>query len=186
MAQLEEITHVPQRLRFPFFTEMCWFVLDRYVQCLLGTTHLKLPDEEKKRLKIDNENIDFKVVFTLSVRLHVNMMNHFLSFLLGQARPCSSHKGLQNFHTYFKKAIHFKDSKYVYSFKYFVFKLEVDGLIFLVSYLHCLPASKKNIPEILIDPVKLVQDIRKVVITHRDDCPGIKSMTCFWSLRWPQ
>lgn len=64
VAQLEEITHVPQRLRFPFFTEMCWFVLDRYVQCLLGCTHLKLPDEEKKRLKIDTENADSMVIYS--------------------------------------------------------------------------------------------------------------------------
>lgn len=31
---------VPQKFRYPFFTEMLWYVLDRYVGSLLGRTHL--------------------------------------------------------------------------------------------------------------------------------------------------
>jgi hypothetical protein len=37
--------------RFPFFTEMLWYALDRYVHCLLGHSHLDLPEEEKRRIK---------------------------------------------------------------------------------------------------------------------------------------
>ena len=45
--------------RFPFFTEMLWYTLDRYIHCLLGRTHLDLPEEEKRRLKLEKgENID--------------------------------------------------------------------------------------------------------------------------------
>lgn len=31
---------VPQKFRYPFFTEMLWYVLERYVHCLLGRSHL--------------------------------------------------------------------------------------------------------------------------------------------------
>ncbi|XP_046678996.1 jmjC domain-containing histone demethylation protein 1-like, partial [Homalodisca vitripennis] len=41
IAQVEETTHVPQKFRYPFFTEMLWYVLERYVNCLLGISHLK-------------------------------------------------------------------------------------------------------------------------------------------------
>ena len=40
VAHIEEITHVPQKFRFPFFTEMLWYMLDRYIHCLYGRTHL--------------------------------------------------------------------------------------------------------------------------------------------------
>lgn len=36
---------VPQKFRYPFFTEMLWYVLEKYVYCLLGNTHLTLPEE---------------------------------------------------------------------------------------------------------------------------------------------
>ncbi|CAG0879254.1 unnamed protein product [Darwinula stevensoni] len=48
IAQVEDTTHVPQKFRYPFFTEMLWYVLDRYVACLLGRSHLALPKEKEK------------------------------------------------------------------------------------------------------------------------------------------
>ncbi|CAH2986298.1 unnamed protein product [Chilo suppressalis] len=40
IAQVEDVTKVPQKFRYPFFTEMLWYVLDRYVSALLGRSHL--------------------------------------------------------------------------------------------------------------------------------------------------
>ena len=42
IAQLEDSTRVPAKFRFPFYTEMLWYVLERYVHTLLGKSHLKL------------------------------------------------------------------------------------------------------------------------------------------------
>merc|ERR1712020_650261 len=45
--------------RFPFFTEMLWYTLDRYVYCLTGRTHLDLPEEEKRRIRLERgDNFD--------------------------------------------------------------------------------------------------------------------------------
>ena len=40
IAQLEETLKVPHKYRFPFFTEMMWWVLDRYCYHLLGRHQL--------------------------------------------------------------------------------------------------------------------------------------------------
>ena len=38
---------------------VCRYVLDRYVACLTGVSHLDLPEEEKRRMKLEKgENID--------------------------------------------------------------------------------------------------------------------------------
>lgn len=50
VAQIEEITKVPQKFRFPFFTELQWYALDKYVYHLLGRSHLDLDEEAKLRL----------------------------------------------------------------------------------------------------------------------------------------
>merc|ERR1739838_251225 len=57
VAQVEDTTHVPQKFRYPFFTEMLWYVLERYVHVLLGRTHLTLPDEEEYKYQkhLDNK-----------------------------------------------------------------------------------------------------------------------------------
>jgi F-box/leucine-rich repeat protein 10/11 len=45
--------------RFPFFTELLWYVLDRNIHCLTGKTHMDLPAEEKRRIRLEKgENID--------------------------------------------------------------------------------------------------------------------------------
>lgn len=50
VAQIEEITKVPQKFRFPFFTELQWYAMDKYVYHLLGRSHLDLDDDAKRRL----------------------------------------------------------------------------------------------------------------------------------------
>jgi len=50
IAQLEETLKVPHKYRFPFFTEMMWFVLDRYCYHLLGRHHLACDQETLTKL----------------------------------------------------------------------------------------------------------------------------------------
>lgn len=69
IGQVEESTKVPQKFRYPFFTEMLWYVLARYVYTLLGTSHLEgEPDnyEEKPHLHLTKyELFGLKVCFKL-------------------------------------------------------------------------------------------------------------------------
>ncbi|KAL8580311.1 hypothetical protein ACOMHN_030935 [Nucella lapillus] len=44
VANVEDRTHVPQKFRFPFFNEILWYVLDRYLWHLTGKTYLQKGD----------------------------------------------------------------------------------------------------------------------------------------------
>ena len=38
---------------------MLWYALDRYIHCLMGKTHLDLPEEEKRRMRLEKgDNVD--------------------------------------------------------------------------------------------------------------------------------
>lgn len=48
---------------------------------------------------------------------------------------------------------------------------ELHGLKAIVMYLHSLPSTKKNVPELIRDPVALIHDVRCLVEQHRHDNP---------------
>ncbi|XP_018564095.1 jmjC domain-containing histone demethylation protein 1 isoform X1 [Anoplophora glabripennis] len=106
IAQVEDTTKVPQKFRYPFFTEMLWYVLERYVHCLLGNSHLTTGHDSP----------------------------------IPPDRP----------HIHLTQA-------------------ELHGLKEIVMYLHMLPPNKKNVPDLLRDPVSLIQDVRTLIGLHRQD-----------------
>lgn len=52
-----------------------------------------------------------------------------------------------------------------------VTEFELHGLKSIVMYLHSLPSTKKNVPELMRDPVALIHDVRCLVEQHRHDNP---------------
>lgn len=108
IAQVEEATKVPQKFRYPFFTEMLWYVLARYVHTLLGHAHLE--DEEA--------NYEEKP--------HIHLTHY-----------------------------------------------ELFGLKEIVMFLYDLPPHKKNVPELVKDPVALIKDVRTLVERHCKDIPEL-------------
>jgi len=50
VAEIEELTKVPHKFRFPFFTELQWYALDKYVYALLARSHLQVDDAVLLRL----------------------------------------------------------------------------------------------------------------------------------------
>ena len=52
------MTKVPHKFRFPFFTELQWYVLDKYVYALLARSHLVLDEDIKIRLFGDKYSRD--------------------------------------------------------------------------------------------------------------------------------
>ena len=153
IAHIEEVTRVPQKFRFPFFTEMLWYLLDRYVHCLYGRTHLDLPEEEKRRLKLEKgENIDTNAEFRKMAGITAD-----------EQGKTSSNMGPH---------IHLLQS-------------ELHGIKYVVMYLHHLPASKKNVPLMLPDPVSVIRDIRTLVLEHKDDNQDM-AITGKYVLRWTE
>ncbi|XP_046682822.1 jmjC domain-containing histone demethylation protein 1 isoform X2 [Homalodisca vitripennis] len=106
IAQVEDTTHVPQKFRYPFFTEMLWYVLERYVYFLLGNTHLY------------------------------------------DAQPNPAYPNPEHIH---------------------LTPQELQGIKAIVGYLHSLPQNKKNVPDLIKDPIALIKDVRTLVEQHRHD-----------------
>ncbi|KAM6953365.1 lysine-specific demethylase 2A [Aplochiton taeniatus] len=48
---IEDRTRVPAKFRYPFYYEMCWYVLERYLYCLTNISHLT-PEFQKHSLGI--------------------------------------------------------------------------------------------------------------------------------------
>lgn len=110
IAQVEDQTKVPQKFRYPFFTEMLWYVLARYVYVLLGNAHL-----EGEPCRVD------------------------------EMRHAPHHHHLTHY--------------------------ELFGLKEIVMFLYALPPHKKNVPDLIGDPVALIKDVRTLVERHCKDSP---------------
>uniref|UniRef100_A0A7N8YAY0 [histone H3]-dimethyl-L-lysine(36) demethylase n=1 Tax=Mastacembelus armatus TaxID=205130 RepID=A0A7N8YAY0_9TELE len=51
---IEDRTRVPAKFRYPFYYEMCWYVLERYLYCLTNISHLT-PEFQKYSLGIGED-----------------------------------------------------------------------------------------------------------------------------------
>ncbi len=116
-------------------------MLDRYTHCLLGRSHLDLPEEEKRRIRLEKgESVDpNQEVFKLSTE---------------PGKSGSEAVGV----VVSKEHVHLTQA-------------ELHGIKFIIMYLHNLPTSKKKVPIMLPDPIAVVKDVRTLVLAHKDDCP---------------
>ena len=116
VAHIEEVTRVPQKFRFPFFTEMLWYLLDRYIHCIYGNTHLDLPEEEKRRLRLEKgDNIDPNKEFLKMTGLSADDLS---------SQRVAGASGGKNYRSH----VHILDS-------------ELHGIKYVVMYLHHLPVK---------------------------------------------
>lgn len=111
IAKVEDVTKVPQKFRYPFFTEMLWYVLAKYVHTLLGRSHLEC------ELNREHELVN---------QPHIHLTHY-----------------------------------------------ELFGLKEIVMYLYDLPPQRKNVPELIKDPVQLIKDVRSLVERHCKDSPEL-------------
>uniref|UniRef100_A0A8C1ZEB9 [histone H3]-dimethyl-L-lysine(36) demethylase n=1 Tax=Cyprinus carpio TaxID=7962 RepID=A0A8C1ZEB9_CYPCA len=51
ISNIEDRTRVPAKFRYPFYHEMCWYVLERYLYSITNTSHL-IPEFQKYSLGI--------------------------------------------------------------------------------------------------------------------------------------
>lgn len=82
IAQVEDTTKVPQKFRYPFFTEMLWYVLAKYVFTLLGKSHLE--GEVGRENKVMNElhvHLTHYELFGLKVHTNYSINSLVILFL---------------------------------------------------------------------------------------------------------
>ncbi|XP_046386449.1 jmjC domain-containing histone demethylation protein 1-like isoform X1 [Ischnura elegans] len=171
-AQVEDSTHVPQKFRYPFFTEMLWYVLERYVFWLLGHSHLDLPEDEEirqqKQLKkcrrmLKGEKGDDGGggqvnggVNGVKSEAEVKQEPGVKQEVVEEKEPAEQQQQNGNVDEDGVPHVHLTPQ-------------ELHGLKAIVKYLHSLPSTKKNVPELIRDPIALIRDVRTVVERHRHD-----------------
>ncbi|XP_055015145.1 lysine-specific demethylase 2A [Boleophthalmus pectinirostris] len=160
---IEDRTRVPAKFRYPFYYEMCWYVLERYLYCLTNTSHLT-PEFQKYSLGIGlspddvNGNDATNEVPNSSDMVDVKVKEEVgeTDVAVPETKP-----------------------------KYVLTPLELEGLWNLLGKLEELPAHKKCVPAGIEDAAALLQNMRDVLLQHADDDPTL-SYTGEPIVKWPE
>uniref|UniRef100_A0A8C2HQX4 [histone H3]-dimethyl-L-lysine(36) demethylase n=1 Tax=Cyprinus carpio TaxID=7962 RepID=A0A8C2HQX4_CYPCA len=154
---IEDRTRVPAKFRYPFYFEMCWYVLERYLYCLTNTSHLT-PEFQKHSLGIgqcfngQEENV---------------VKDEEEEMVKEEPEPeeeaaSPAHPGV----------------------KVHLTPLELEGLWALLHKLEDLPAHKKCVPAGIRNAPALLSDIR-LLEEHANDNPKL-SYTGKPIVKWPK
>uniref|UniRef100_A0A3Q1ENE6 Lysine (K)-specific demethylase 2Ab n=1 Tax=Acanthochromis polyacanthus TaxID=80966 RepID=A0A3Q1ENE6_9TELE len=85
---IEDRTRVPAKFRYPFYYEMCWYVLERYLYCLTNISHLT-PEFQKYSLGI---GLTLKLVSTPGMHVLTPFELEGLWNLIGKLEELPAHK----------------------------------------------------------------------------------------------
>uniref|UniRef100_A0AAR2IPG6 [histone H3]-dimethyl-L-lysine(36) demethylase n=1 Tax=Pygocentrus nattereri TaxID=42514 RepID=A0AAR2IPG6_PYGNA len=168
---IEDRTRVPSKFRYPFYYEMCWYVLERYLYCLTNTSHLT-PEFQKHSLGIGEYS-----------ERHTDICLHQLIEEEGE--------GQEEEENDVNKDIKEENEEEAPSppacpgVKVHLTPLELEGLWQLLHKLEELPAHKKCVPTGIRNAPALLSDIRAVLEEHTNDDPKL-SYTGKPIVTWPK
>ncbi|XP_067289341.1 lysine (K)-specific demethylase 2Bb isoform X2 [Pseudorasbora parva] len=190
--EIENRTKVHSKFRHPFFYEMCWYVLERYVNCLTRRSHLSL----EFRVHAAEPKL---VTECLVAAPRLDMEENSCETQLERTEPSSAVPPYQTF----KPPVNDSDdsSKSLppecpktpsgspgteHSGKWtHLTEFELSGLKALVEKLESLPETKKCVPEGIEDPQALLDDMKVVLKEHADDNPKL-AITGSPIVCWPK
>uniref|UniRef100_A0AAQ5Y8I7 [histone H3]-dimethyl-L-lysine(36) demethylase n=1 Tax=Amphiprion ocellaris TaxID=80972 RepID=A0AAQ5Y8I7_AMPOC len=125
---IEDRTRVPAKFRYPFYYEMCWYVLERYLYCLTSVSHLT-PEFQKYSLGIGkNESAGDNIAFII----------YF--FFVTADLETSEHTGNGTSNGFDKQTAEVIMPQHVLT------PFELEGLWNLIGKLEELPTHKKCVP----------------------------------------
>uniref|UniRef100_A0A673MAK4 Lysine-specific demethylase 2B n=1 Tax=Sinocyclocheilus rhinocerous TaxID=307959 RepID=A0A673MAK4_9TELE len=186
--EIENRTKVNSTFRYPFFYEMCWYVLERYVNCLTRRSHLTEP-------KLVTESL----VSAPRLDMEENSCETRLERTEGTTQPSSTVPPYQTF----KSPANDSEDSFKslpsecpktpsgspgteHSGKWtHLTEFELNGLKALVEKLESLPETKKCVPEGIEDPQALLDDVKVVLKEHADDNPEL-AITGSPIVCWPK
>ncbi|KAG5834900.1 hypothetical protein ANANG_G00266470 [Anguilla anguilla] len=138
--EMENRTKVHAKFRYPFFYEMCWYVLERYVHCLTGRSHLSKDFCRESSLK-DTE-----------MKAEMEDDSGEMKTQEGLRDPPDALAGVG------------PPARWTH-----LTAFELKGLAVLVDKLESLPENKRNVPQGIDRPNSLLQDMRVILKEHADD-----------------
>ncbi|XP_055941195.1 lysine-specific demethylase 2A-like isoform X2 [Argiope bruennichi] len=209
IAEVEDLTHVPVKFRYPFYTEILWYVVQRFVHCLLGKNYLicnesgEYFDPANEPLSSDALNLtpsadkDPKLLSLTHNPLHMNT-DKFASPFKGIG------EGNHDISSSIKKEPQSVDSVsevktvssnsdvssievngYKINIKdhIHITKWEYNGLKAILKWLRGLPPAKKSVPNYIRYPDALLEDLEILLEKHKNDDPRL-AITGKPSLFW--
>uniref|UniRef100_A0A8B9QS53 [histone H3]-dimethyl-L-lysine(36) demethylase n=1 Tax=Anas platyrhynchos TaxID=8839 RepID=A0A8B9QS53_ANAPL len=185
---IEDRTRVPNKFRYPFYYEMCWYVLERYVYCITSRSHLT-KDFQKESLsmgeplfllhtalrdaagKEPRRPVTRRSVLTSPVANGANVDYDELG------RSCrSSLTGLKK-----SPSMDSSDSSRGSQNGQF----ELEGLRCLVDKLESLPLHKKCVPTGIEDEDALIADVKLLLEEYANSDPKL-ALTGVPIVQWPK
>ncbi|XP_077441876.1 lysine-specific demethylase 2B-like isoform X2 [Vanacampus margaritifer] len=183
--EIENRTKVHSKFRFPFYYEMCWYVLERYMHCLTKRSYLS-QEIRKEPLLMDYET----KVHTGSPCSDSRSQDMNEDWCDSQLRddddPCKKTEVLSSQQR--PKATLCADSEdscypvsnaadfpsdsptsESHSKWTHLTEFEINGLKRLVEKLESLPEHKREVPEGLENPLGLLEDMKAVLKEHAND-----------------
>ena len=161
VSALEHRTKVPNRFKFPFYIQLHWYVLDRYVFSLRGKSFLT---KEFKKL---NNVVEKKRLFKNDpVANSIQPNNDLNSITTEQNNTFYIKVEKESFDIASKKLSVSSEPKANYVN---LTKLELIGLKKLLNKLKSLPVSKRDVPEGIADAEGLLIEATKMLEEHSED-----------------
>uniref|UniRef100_A0A8C5BM19 [histone H3]-dimethyl-L-lysine(36) demethylase n=1 Tax=Gadus morhua TaxID=8049 RepID=A0A8C5BM19_GADMO len=136
---IEDRTRVPAKFRYPFYFEMCWYVLERYLYCMTSTSHLT-PEFQKYSLGIGE---------VLNHQHNSEGEEKVITEIAEDEEDCKLEPGGGR--------------------RAELTPYELEGLWNLVGKLEELPANKKCVPEGIQDAAALLEGMRVMLRQHAAD-----------------
>ncbi|XP_073769563.1 lysine (K)-specific demethylase 2Bb isoform X2 [Danio rerio] len=177
--EIENRTKVHSKFRYPFFYEMCWYVLERYVSCLTKRSHLSL---EFRNHTAEPKPVTESLMSATRLDMEEDSCGTEGTILSSfSIPPCQTFKPSANDSEDSSKSLPSECPKTPsgspgmdHSGKWsHLTEFELNGLKALVEKLESLPENKKCVPEGIEDPQALLDDVKVVLKEHADDNPKL-------------
>ncbi|XP_023137986.1 lysine-specific demethylase 2A [Amphiprion ocellaris] len=152
---IEDRTRVPAKFRYPFYYEMCWYVLERYLYCLTSVSHLT-PEFQKYSLGIGLTRAD------LETSEHTGN---------GTSNGFDSDTEIVEIEVKKEVVEEVKEEQTaeVIMPQHVLTPFELEGLWNLIGKLEELPTHKKCVPAGIRNAAALLEDMRAVLKERASD-----------------
>eukprot|EP00064_Thunnus_orientalis_P007644 superscaffoldBa00000860_g7666 len=210
--EIENRTKVHSKFRFPFYYEIGWYVLERYVHCLTKRSYLSqeirkepvvMDYETKANTESPSSDSRSQDMNEDSCETQVRDDQGEKSERVGQDGPCSP-DNVKGQHLKAVLSVDSEDSCNPGSTSLdfpktpsdspasespnkwtHLTEFELNGLRTLVEKLESLPENKKCVPEGIENPQALLDDMKVVLKEHADDDPKL-AITGVPVVCWPK
>ncbi|XP_034739860.1 lysine-specific demethylase 2A [Etheostoma cragini] len=166
---IEDRTRVPAKFRYPFYYEMCWYVLERYLYCQTNISHLT-PEFQKYSLGIGLTQAD------LEANDHTKN---------GTSNGVNSDTEIREVVVKEEEEVKEEEAAQVSTPQHMLTPFELEGLWNLLGKLEELPEQKKCVPTGIMNPTALLEDMRTLLNQHANDNPKL-SYTGEPIVKWPK